>query len=178
MPLIKYVDSLPIPPILAPKSKKGDNTYYTVEMQEFRQKVHRDLPPTILWGYEGMYPGPTIEVYRNEKVKIRWENPLPVNQHILPVDTTIHGAGPCEPTVRTVVHLHGANVDSKSDGYPEAWFTNDYRQVGPFFMKEVYEYTNDQQATTLWYHDHAIGITRLNVYAGLAGFYILVFCKH
>jgi spore coat protein A len=173
MQLEKYVDPLPIPPILKPERKTYDATYYNVRMKMFKQKLHRDLPSTTLWGYEGMYPGPTIVVRRKEKIRVKWENHLPVRQHLLPVDTTVHGAGPREPRVRTVVHLHGANVDSKSDGYPEAWYTNGYIRVGPEFSRETYEYTNDQQAATLWYHDHAIGSTRLNVYAGLAGFYII-----
>ena len=91
----------------------------------------------------------------------------------MPLDTTIHGAGPSLPEVRTVVHLHGNKVLPGSDGYPEAWFTNGFEQTGPYFENQVYHYANDQQATTLWYHDHALGITRLNIYAGLAGMYLL-----
>ncbi len=173
MELEKYVDPLSVPPVLKPEKQKYGCTYYCVKMEEFKKKLHRDLPATTLWGYNGIYPGPTIVVQRNEKIKVMWENHLPVSQHLLPVDTTVHGAGPCEPSVRTVVHLHGANVESKNDGYPEAWFTNNYGEVGPEFIKEIYEYTNNQQATTLWYHDHALGITRLNVYSGLAGIYII-----
>jgi spore coat protein A len=75
--------------------------------------------------------------------------------------------------VRTVVHLHGIKTLPDSDGYPEAWFTNGFRKTGPFFTTQIYNYPNDQQATTLWYHDHALGITRLNVYAGLAGLYLI-----
>lgn len=71
------------------------------------------------------------------------------------------------------MHLHGNKVLPASDGYPEAWYTRDFGQTGPFFETRVYNYPNDQQATTLWYHDHALGITRLNVYAGLSGMYIL-----
>ncbi len=172
MPLTKYVDALPLPPILKPYKVQHGVSYYRVKMKEVHQKLHRDLPPTKVWGYNGMYPGPTIVVNRNEKIKVKWENDLP-STHLLPVDTTVHGASKDVPEVRTVVHLHGAKVAPESDGYPEAWYSNHYRAVGPAFTQKVYEYTNRQPATTLWYHDHAIGITRLNVYAGLAGFYII-----
>lgn len=172
MPLTKYVDLLPIPPVLKPKGRRFGTTYYTVKMKEIKQKLHRDLNPTKLWGYEGIYPGPTIEVNRNCKTKIKWENHLPVNEHLLPVDTSIL-SDPDMPMVRTVVHLHGANVEADSDGYPDAWYTNNFEVTGHHFKKKVYEYTNRQQATTLWYHDHSMGTTRLNVYAGLAGIYII-----
>jgi FtsP/CotA-like multicopper oxidase with cupredoxin domain len=72
-----------------------------------------------------------------------------------------------------VVHLHGGHTETESDGLPEAWFTQGFKETGPFFAKKIYHYDNDQEAATLWYHDHALGITRLNVYAGLAGFYFV-----
>jgi spore coat protein A len=86
---------------------------------------------------------------------------------------TSHGAKPPIPEVRTVVHVHGLKVLPESDGYPEAWFTNDFSQTGPFFDRQIYQYPNDQAATGLWYHDHALGITRLNLYTGLEGFYFV-----
>jgi spore coat protein A, manganese oxidase len=121
--------------------------------------------------------------------------------HLLPVDQTLHWANPPGPRddntmnpepylgpVPIVTHLHGAHVPDISDGYPEAWYLPDaadipegyfthgshYRSVVPAAPGEaVFEYPNDQRAATLWYHDHTLGITRLNVYAGLAGFYLL-----
>jgi hypothetical protein len=57
-----------------------------------------------------------------------------------------------------------------SDGYPDAWFTRNFEQTGPMFQRKVCEYPN-LEATTLIYHDHTMGITRLNNYAGLGGFY-------
>ena len=60
------------------------------------------------------------------------------------------------PNVRTVVHLHGAEVEPESDGHPEAWFTRDFAQCGPRFEHTVYKYSNNQRPTTLWYHDHAM----------------------
>lgn len=172
MKIAKFVDKLLVPSILKPKWRKNSLTYYEVRMQQFRQKLHRDLPATLVWGFEGAYPGPTIEAIRNQWIKVKWLNNLPA-EHLLPVDTTIHGAGPDQPRVRTVIHLHGGVVPPESDGYPEAWFTNNYQEVGPFFTRKVYDYPNRQRPTTLWYHAHALGITRLNVYAGLAGAYII-----
>jgi len=172
MVLKPFVDALPVPRVLKPKDKNRDRTYYEVEMREFFHKFHRDLPPTKVWGYEGQIPGPTFEVDQFEKVHVLWKNKLP-DKHILPVDRTLHGCGEHDPEVRTVVHLHGANVEPESDGYPDAWFTRDFEKCGPRFFRKVYKYDNFQEPTTLWYHDHAIGITRLNVYAGLAGLYII-----
>lgn len=171
--LTKFVDSLPIPEMLKPVKKDNNGTHYEVTMEEFHQKLHRDLPPTRLWGYNGQFPGPTIETHQNEPIQVKWMNNLP-KKHLLPVDGSIfHEHGGHLPEVRTVTHLHGSETTSDSDGYPEAWFTNGFEEVGPFFKQKVYEYPNHQRATLLWYHDHAMGITRLNVYAGLAGMYLI-----
>lgn len=170
--LTKFKDKLPIPPILQPIRRNNDYTYYEVTMREVKQSLHSELPETVVWGYEGLYPGPTIEVESQEKVYVKWINQLP-SKHLLPIDHTVHGAHIDVPDVRTVVHVHGANVESDSDGYPEAWFTNGYKEVGPYYKKKVYRYDNEMGACMLWYHDHALGITRLNVYAGLAGVYLI-----
>ena len=130
MLLSKFVDELPIPPILKPRWKDQFHTYYEVNMTEFKQSLHSELNDTTVWGYEGSYPGPTIEVESGEKVFIKWINNLP-EKHLLPVDYTVHGAHMDVPEVRTVVHVHGASVESESDGYPEAWFTKGFKQVGP-----------------------------------------------
>jgi spore coat protein A len=127
-------------------------------------KLHSELPPTEVWGYGGRYPGPTFEATTDETVIVRWENRLP-RRHLFPVDRQIHGAMPPAPEVRTVTHLHGASTGSEHDGLPERWFTPG--------QSATYFYPNHQHAATLWYHDHALGITRLNNYAGLSGFYLL-----
>lgn len=168
--LEKFVDYLPIMEAIRPLTTKDKRHYYEIKMEEFSQKMHRDLPPTRVWGYNRQVPGPTIEVNQGEPIEIKWDNQLP-SRHILPVDRSIHDSD--LPEVRTVTHLHGGETPWPSDGYPEAWFTKDYKEVGPFFQKEIYEYPNKQQATMLWYHDHAMGMTRLNNYAGLAGAYII-----
>jgi spore coat protein A, manganese oxidase len=172
--LRKYVIPLSTPPVAQPTSIVDGVARYRVEMKQFKQQVHPDLPPTTLWGYDGTWPGPTIEARRNRAVRVRWINNLP-DQHLLEYayDATIHGADMGEPHVRTVVHLHGASVLPDSDGYPEAWFTRNWAQTGPYFTTKVYNYPNDQEATSLWYHDHSLGIVRLNIFSGLAGFYFI-----
>jgi spore coat protein A len=170
----KFVDPLPIPAVAVPtySSKLRENElFYHIKMKQAYHKFHSHFPPTAIWGYNGTYPGPTFMVPKDVTIKVKWDNQLP-RKHLLPVDHTLHGTMDT-PDVRTVVHLHGANVESDSDGHPEAWFSKDYKFTGPKFTKEVYEYTNHQAGGTLWYHDHAIGITRLNVYSGLAGFYLI-----
>lgn len=162
--LDRYIDVLRIPRRLLSYGTHGDKSLYRVRMVEFTQQMHSQLPPTKSWGYEGQYPGPLIEAQRGRPIEIQWENHLP-SDHIFAVDPHLHGAIPPAPQVRTVPHLHGSRTRSESDGLPEKWFT-------PGFSAR-YQYPNEQEAATLWYHDHAVGITRLNVYAGLSGFFLL-----
>jgi spore coat protein A, manganese oxidase len=170
--LTKFVDRLPIMPTISPRGIVRGVPQFDVTMRPFEQRLHRDLPATQLWGYNGRFPGPTFDVRRGHPIAVDWKNDLP-SKHPLPIDFAIHGAETDKPDVRTVVHLHGAKVMPDSDGYPEAWFTRNFAATGPFFKNRTYHYPNDQRATTLWYHDHALGITRLNVYSGLAGMYLL-----
>ena len=162
--LDRFIDPLPIPKRLSPFEIRNGKPFYRVGMSEFHQQMHSQLPATRLWGYEGQYPGPIFETNRDAPIEVQWENHLPT-QHIFAVDPHIHGAMPPAPAVRTVPHLHGARTETASDGLPEKWFVPG--------SSARYFYPNSQQATTLWYHDHALGITRLNVYAGLSGFYFL-----
>jgi spore coat protein A len=168
-----YVDWLPIPSVAVPvRGRAGGAAYYEIAMKEFRQKLHRDLPPTTLWGYDGKYPGPTIEAFRNQPIRVLWINDLrdyntglPRTTHYFDVDTRIHGPDVAGKTPRTVVHLHGGHVPAESDGYPESTFVSG--------ESRLYQYPNRQRAATLWYHDHALGITRYNVMLGLAGLYVI-----
>jgi spore coat protein A len=138
--------------------------HYRIAMSEFRQKFHRDLPPTVVWGFEGITPGPVIVAQRGRAVTIDWLNRLP-SRHRLVIDHSLDGAGKDVPEVRTTIHLHGGHVSSSNDGYPEDWITPGKEQ------RTVY--LNQQLGATLWYHDHAMGITRLNAMMGLAGFYLI-----
>jgi spore coat protein A len=72
-----------------------------------------------------------------------------------------------------VPHVHGGHTQAIFDGTPQEWFTPGKGPTGADFPGTTFTYDNSQQAGTIWYHDHAMGITRLNVEAGLAGFYII-----
>ena len=184
----KFVSPLPIPAVLTEKSRGA----YTLQATQFTQNLGLVTPGTktplltTVWGYNGTYPGPTIVATKGTPTRIYFPNrlvdkkkaPLP---HLFPIDTTMMWALSGNPTWRTagiplVPHLHGGHVESASDGLPEAWYTPSFKIKGPDFLKgdiDPYFYINDQDASTLWYHDHTLGLTRLNVYAGLAGFYLV-----
>ena len=133
-------------------------------MQEMHVQVHRDLPPTRVWGFNNSFPGPTFETRSGEALLVEWANELP-EKHFLPIDTNLHGAEKDKPEVRSVIHLHGGRTPPASDGYPEDWYV-------PGKSATNY-YPNRQDATLLFYHDHAMGINRLNVYAGLLGLFVI-----
>jgi spore coat protein A len=139
---------------------------------------------TDVWGYgqrgqTPTYPGRTLFALRDEPIRVRWTNELGY-RHLLDVDETVHwafshlhGESIASLGVPVVTHVHGGHTEAASDGGPEQWFTPGFAVKGGDWQQEVFRYANDQEAGTVWYHDHALGITRLNVYAGLAGFYIL-----
>lgn len=167
--LTKFLDSLPIPPLL--DLKKTISNHHTLTMSEFSQNLHSQLPPTTVWGFNGSYPGPTIEVFKDNPVKIKWDSDLP-RKHLFNIDKTLYDTGNT-PNVRNVIHLHGGVNRSKYDGYPLSWFSPTFKEVGPTFEDDIYTYYNLQNACNLWYHDHCMGITRLNNYAGLSGMYLI-----
>jgi spore coat protein A, manganese oxidase len=152
---------------------------------------------TYLWGYKvgntaPSFPGVTVEASRGASKWVRYVNDLPLKpvlENTLTLDQTIHWADPLNQMgstrrytgpIPSVVHLHGAEVPSAYDGVPDAWFTPDGRRgkayssvvpAGP--NSAVYHYPNKQPGTTLWFHDHALGMTRISVLSGLAGLYLI-----
>ncbi|EEF31330.1 spore coat protein, putative [Ricinus communis] len=141
-------------------------------------KFHRNLPPTPVFAYgvsrqNATVPGPTIEAIHGVDTFVTWKNHLP-SKHILPWDPTIPTAIPStKKGIPTVVHLHGSIGEPESDGHAESWFTNRFQEKGPTWTKKTYHYLNFQQPGNLWYHDHAMGLTRVNLLAGLVGAYII-----
>ena len=150
-------------------------------------------------------PGGTFEANRGVPVQVKWVNNLVDSSgnplmHMFAIDPTIQWANPngmespnpvsapafpsgysqAQSPVPIVIHLHGGEVPSTSDGNPDAWWTTNGLHGASYSTdlatdsnSAVFTYPNEQQPTTLWYHDHAMGITRLNVMSGLAGFYLL-----
>jgi spore coat protein A len=169
--LPQFVDALSIPEVARPVDHRPSPSdasiklpYYRIAMRQIESRVHRDLKPTRLWAYGSTSPGPTFEARSGHGILVEWANELPT-QHFLPIDHSIHGAEADKPEVRTVVHLHGARAPADSDGYPENWYVPG--------KSAVYHYPNHQDAAMLWYHDHALGINRLNVFAGLLGVFLV-----
>ncbi len=145
------------------------------------------------------WPGRTFQVRSYEPLEVKWENrlgglPFPItgkdNTSLgfgdytgrSVVDTSLHWAYSLhgyeqysieKDGVPIVAHVHGGHSDFQYDGNPEFFFSPGYTIRGPQWVDKRYLYDNSQPAGTVWYHDHALGITRLNVYAGMAGFYII-----
>jgi len=164
----RFTAPLPIP---AKATAVGPNTYRITQRQT-QQVLHPKLGQTTVWGYDDgtlgpLYPGPTIEVQKGTATTVTFENQLPTT-HLLPLDTSFVPEG--DATVRALTHLHGGFVSGADDGNPyDTEFHDEYRQG----ETQTVTYPNEQPATTLWYHDHAVAITRLNVYAGLAAYYLI-----
>jgi spore coat protein A len=175
--LEKYVQSVPLPGngiVVAQQS--GPNQYSFTQTQISRQ-LHPNLPPTPLWAYDdgsglagqaGSF-GMAVIAQSGTPVTASFKNALPATYPAwIPVDTRLTPLG---NQVRVMTHLHGGFVAADSDGNP-AITPNGF---GPGQTQSVF-YTNQlpqMPASLLWFHDHGLGATRLNVFAGLAAAYIL-----
>jgi FtsP/CotA-like multicopper oxidase with cupredoxin domain len=178
-PLTPFVDRLAVPP----RRVIAEPTRLTVRLQAATHRFHRDLPPSRVWTYDGVLPGPTIEVRRGVPLEVRWDNRL---SGTLPVAVTVapghladgvpaqclpgRGGGRLDPAATalpgfSVVHLHGGITHASSDGWTE--------NIAAPGQQTLDAYPNDQRAAMLWYHDHVMGVTRFTVYAGLAGLWIV-----
>jgi len=158
---------LPLPPVLTPVSRDGGVDRYEIVQRAATAEI---LPGvrTPIWGYQGIFPGPTIESRSGRTTVVRHRNELPVP---------------------TVVHLHGGRTPPESDGYatdlvlpvdgrylagaghahsgmadPDAVVTTGIRD---------YTYPLRQNAALLWYHDHRMDFTGPAVYRGLAGLHLV-----
>jgi spore coat protein A len=154
---------LPIPPVLQPARSDARADYYEITQKAGSMEI---LPgkKTEVWGYEGIFPGPTIESRSRRKAVVRQTNELPV-----PVST----------------HLHGGRTPPESDGYPTDLIMpsgtahdtggehGTMDGMGSGRASKDYSYPLEQRAATLWYHDHRMDFTGPQVWRGLAGFHIV-----
>ncbi|MEH2239213.1 multicopper oxidase family protein [Nostoc sp.] len=158
--ITKFTEPLPTPFASPPPS--------TLAIAKSSYSFHSNLGEGPTLGYGG-FPilGPTIEVTRGTPISINVINNVIGNHPLLAaVDPELHGVRETDKTSpRMSLHLHGSNTEPQSDGYPTDTFMPG--------QTHVYNFNNNQEAATLWYHDHALGMTGLNVLAGLAGLYLL-----
>ncbi len=173
--LAPFVDPLPIPAIAQPAGTRPDPDnpkqqipFYRLPIAETPIKLHRDLPPTRMWTIGGSFPGLTLESPIAQGMIVEWQNRLP-SRHLFTIDHSLHGAEKTTPDVRAVIHLHGGRTPAASDGYPDDW-TLPGRSPS---NSQTCHYPSLQHAATLFYHDHTMGINRLNTYAGMLGLCIL-----
>ncbi|MFZ5796786.1 MAG: multicopper oxidase domain-containing protein [Thermodesulfobacteriota bacterium] len=241
----KFIDGLPglgvpnnlgqqIPVAVPDTTTYPGSDYYIIELGQYTEQMHSDLPPTTLRGYRQAggdfhYLGPAIVAQKDRPVRILFRNLLPTGEGgnlFIPVDATVMGSGMtadghawmeanpdmvdpqnpmcsgpdkammvaqglCYADNRATLHLHGGISPWISDGTPHQWITPagentaypqgvsvqpvpDMSDSGdPNDGEMTFFYTNQQSARLMFYHDHAWGITRLNVYAGEAAPYII-----
>ena len=160
----------------------------TFNSPAFTIEAKANVPTRVKWinglvDSNGNYLPPLLAVDQT----LHWANP-PGG----PGGTDMHGTSqaPYTGPVPIVTHVHGAHVTPESDGNPEAWFLPAAKNIPAGYAMRgstwdqisgvpdeqgsaTFQYQNDQAATTLWYHDHALGMTRTNVYSGPAGFFLI-----
>jgi spore coat protein A len=171
----QFSSQLPKPPS---NSTWGYGSNYNQEANNNKNKT-KGIPNNVFLGYLG----PTIEAKKGKKVVVKFINNLPAAHPLqASIDPTVPDPEMYPGLVpgRATPHLHGGFTNPKFDGLPDTWFTaggthgSQYNTLDTSAPNEaIFEYSNDQPAANLWYHDHAMGITRLNVYAGLAGLYFI-----
>jgi len=162
-----FVVPLPVPPVLEPVRRDASTDYYEITQKVGQAEILPGLQ-TEVWGYNGIFPGPTIESQRGRQIVVRHRNEL---------------------AVPTVVHLHGGKTPPEHDGYPTDMIlpvgSGDEHHSDPRPPEwhgkhsgttsegtKEYVYPLDQRAATLWYHDHRMDFTGPQVYKGLAGFHV------
>lgn len=178
------------------------NYHYSVDACEFyQQMLPQGFNKTKVWGFAGLCkdsnskkikyikssPGPTFEVERDISANIEWNNKI-LGEYMFPIDTTLPWTNPHNikidndktinnskegqwpPTL--VMHLHGMISSPKNDGNPKCWYTATGIR-GPLYTTNYYKYNNLQPSAMLWYYDQSPGVSRLSVYSGLCGMYLI-----
>src|SRR3989442_13094788 len=183
-PTPPFVAELPIPPVAQPvttplspapgvNSVAGEapraphqrwneflpQKFYEIHEREAYHSFHPNLPPSKIWGFDGIFPGPTFHARYGEPIVVRFRNELPPN-HV--------GFGIPE----TTTHLHGGHIASESDGFPADFYASGLFKDNHY--PNFFAGGDPREAQgTLHYHDHRQDFTTQNVYKGLNGFYLL-----
>jgi spore coat protein A len=201
--LTPFQDEMPVPEVVRPIPAGPAAHHVSIAARPLKVQIHSGLPaPTPVWCYrrthgEVVRPGsgttflgPTIEVRRGETVTVEWRNEID-DAHLLPFEVIKTNADAAHPFTQNepgrqnaiaetddqmriklrglratlVTHLHGSRVQADSDGWPD--------NTAVFGQATHYTYHNRQASTMLWYHDHCMHVTRANVFAGLAGAWLV-----
>src|SRR5512138_2519932 len=175
--LAKYVEPLPLPGAGIVVATPSGANRYSFTQREIARQLHPQLPPTPLWAYDdgsglagqaGSF-GMAVAAQSGTPLEISFQHALPATYPSwLPVDTR---ETPLGNQVRLMTHLHGGFVAADSDGNP--WVTPNGFGPGETQIVHYTNQTPQMPASLLWFHDHGLGATRLNVLAGLAAAYIL-----
>jgi spore coat protein A len=151
---------LPVPPVAKPVRTDAATDFYEIQVRPAAAQILPGLE-TAIWGYDGIFPGPTIEARSGRKISLLLKNRL---------------------SIPIVHHLHGGRTAPDSDGYPTDFILPDsgyparhlhdpLARVAHGQREHLYE--NNQRGATLWYHDHRMDFTGAEVWRGLAGLYII-----
>jgi spore coat protein A, manganese oxidase len=189
----KFVNNLPIVSQLGLRvDATAPGTHLTVTAEPVLWDILGDGHQTKMLGFKfgngiTTHPGATIIAKKNVPLTVTWMNNLGFSYPVI-VDTSIMNMYSDPPYIgRTIAnngvpfvpHLHGGHTDAIYDGLPDQWWTPLYHTTsnplakGADFVTNIFTYDNTQEQATLWYHDHSHGITRLNAYMGMAGFYFI-----
>ena len=172
--LAKYLEHVPLPGAGIVVATPGAPNRYSFTQRAISRQLHPQLPPTPLWAYDdgsglagqsGSF-GMAVVAHAGTPLTFDYTHDLPATYPgWIPVDTRLTPLG---DEVRLMAHLHGGFVAADSDGNPA---------ITPYGFgrgdTQTVLYPNQQPASLLWFHDHGMGTTRLNVFAGLAAAYIL-----
>lgn len=180
--LTKFLDPLRVPSLVRPHGQD-----LQIWMTQSQVRLHSQLPPTTAWTYNGQMPGPTIEVDSGREVHVTWSNQIEGTMPLIAVQALVSSNPTNVPGYRdpsgalrpghtmidgvtdlpawTVTHLHGAPSNGNSDGWPHNGILKGSAQLS--------QYQNLLPSTALFYHDHAMAITRFNFHMGLTGMYIV-----
>lgn len=156
---------LPVPPVARPVRSEHGTDFYEVEQREGRAEILPDGRKTTVWGYDGIFPGPTFTARSGRRTVVQVRNSL---------------------TVPTVTHLHGGVTPPESDGYPTDLLLPARCAPGQRYggMADAHAgrtatgyrshvYPLPQRAATLWYHDHRMDFSAPQVWRGPAGFFLV-----